>query len=601
MVAKLIGLFFATWLLAWPASAIAGWPASGRSQSYQGPCDVVTCAEAWSMTRAMTKNYNGPLFQLFNGTTTLDIGQINHVVDMSTWSAFCGGVQSNCKVGKIYAHIQTPPNNILVPSTVAGAVGGVCTGGGNYFCAAPFTIEAATGLPILTTLGSGGTNGTTLIPPSSMYYNGNGVYGADDSLMVGVTGGTASMSVVMSTKPTLFPNCCLSFGPSHKYNICCTGGTEFGIGVGFGVFNGQYGCANNYNTFCLGISEENSYPPCTNAPLAGNGADMGHDFQNSIIGATYDSGSTFVSGYVNGVLLTNHASNCPQNVPVYNHLGAGGDLSVSPTFFREGFVTNTAMSAANHLAAYKNMAAFYSPVVPQLSSNFRNFTGNSTGGSGSSIAVTMPGLTGWAGNPSNPTNGPSANWTPTLSGSMLIVSITWCQTVACTVTGSVHVSSVTSSNVGETCSQVSNAASLAAAASSDIWYCPNIKGGSDTITVNTTGGSPGFLSALVSEWTRLQGPDGTLASIGTTAGATLTLTTNGNVTRPGEIVYSVMGRGGTGLTSSSSQLPVNIGNGGTVGPSDVYQVTTTPGITYSNTMNWTGGGLVANGSLAVFH
>ena len=592
MVTKLktLALFFAVWLLTWPAPAFAGWPASGRYQAYQGPCDIVTCAEAYSMTRAMRKNYSGPLFQLYNGSSTLDIGQVNHVVDMSTWSAFCSGVQSNCRVSKIYAQIQTAPNNILIPSTLATGNNGVCTGGGNFYCACRFTIEAATGLPIMTTVSATGVNGTTPVVPPCMYYNGNGVMGAGDTLPTGITAGTSAMSVVFAGKPVTTPMCCGTFGLAHLANGPLVAGSDFMIDYQFGIYNNSYGCINNYNAYCFGLDLEQT-GACTGP---GNGAQTGNDFQNFIASTSYDpSGGTRVTSYVDGILISDTSpSQCTMNVPGYLRVGGGGDLSGAPTFFREGFITNTAMSGAQHLAVANNMKAFYSP-MQYLNSNFRNWGGNSTGGAGSSIAVAMPVLS----------SGSSANQPPTLSGSMLIVSISWCQTMACTITGSVHVSSVTSSNVGETCSQAPNAASLAAAGSSDIWYCPNIKGGSDTITVNTTGGSPGFLTAVVSEWTRLQTVDGTLASSATTASNTMTLTTNGNVTRPGEVVYSIMSRGGTGLTSSSSQLPVSVEGppGGTIGPTDVYQVTTTPGITYSNTMNWTGSGLVASGSLAVFH
>lgn len=54
---------------------------------YSGPCDYLVggCAEAYSLTHSMTRNYTGKLFQLYNGTTKLDIGQAsNGSTDMTT-------------------------------------------------------------------------------------------------------------------------------------------------------------------------------------------------------------------------------------------------------------------------------------------------------------------------------------------------------------------------------------------------------------------------------------------------------------------------------------------------------------------------------------
>src|ERR1019366_5699772 len=93
---------------------VSAWFPHGNG-GYKGPCDQVSCDEAYSVTRSLKASYSGPLFQLWNGSTTLDIGQTNHIADMTTWSAFCSGVQSNCKVSKIYAQIHTGPND-LIPS-----------------------------------------------------------------------------------------------------------------------------------------------------------------------------------------------------------------------------------------------------------------------------------------------------------------------------------------------------------------------------------------------------------------------------------------------------------------------------------------------------
>jgi hypothetical protein len=56
------------------------------------PCDLVTCAEAYSVTRLMVTGYSGKLFQLYNGTSTLDIGISTNGVtaDMTTVNFYSG-------------------------------------------------------------------------------------------------------------------------------------------------------------------------------------------------------------------------------------------------------------------------------------------------------------------------------------------------------------------------------------------------------------------------------------------------------------------------------------------------------------------------------
>src|SRR6185369_4186957 len=138
-----------------PSAGTSGGGAT--SPTYQGPCDLLSggCAEAYSVTRAMTASYKGPLFQLGlaadKNAKTLDIGQTDaHTADMTTWSAYCGGSASKCVVSKIYAQIHSGSNDLL-PAIWNAPWGPNCSAGG-YTCAAKFTIESATNLPILTTV-----------------------------------------------------------------------------------------------------------------------------------------------------------------------------------------------------------------------------------------------------------------------------------------------------------------------------------------------------------------------------------------------------------------------------------------------------------------
>ena len=191
------------------------------SGSVSGPCDVFTggCAEAFSVTRAMTSSYTGPLFQLqrISSGAALDIDQnpSTQAADMTTWSAFCSGVASNCAYKKIYAQIQIGAND-LVPSTFVTNWTD-CSAGG-ITCAAPFAIEAATGLPI-----------TNLVAP----------YGytiAADASAVGITAGTNPNSIMLNGKagPAGTSTVGGTFGLSHQWDTGNVSNTIHEIGIAWG-------------------------------------------------------------------------------------------------------------------------------------------------------------------------------------------------------------------------------------------------------------------------------------------------------------------------------------------------------------------------------
>jgi hypothetical protein len=80
--------------------------------SYTGPCDLsgVTCAEAYSLGRAMTRSYSGPLFQVVVGDQNTNISSAakhdatqipGHGVNIADLRSFCGSPLSNCIVSKI--------------------------------------------------------------------------------------------------------------------------------------------------------------------------------------------------------------------------------------------------------------------------------------------------------------------------------------------------------------------------------------------------------------------------------------------------------------------------------------------------------------------
>ena len=311
---------------------VHGTPASA---SYTGPCDLVTCAEAYSVARAMTTNYSGPLFQLYNGTTTKDVGQTtSHAADLTGVSSFCGGIPGTCVYGKIYAQVQGSHND-LIASTINTPFGPNCTAS-TYVCAAPFAIEAATGLPIVNT----GTNQEYAL--------------ASDQNSIGITStGSASMSITYNGASVTTPMCCGIFGITHQANAGNTTGTDFGIVLSYSN-TGLAPCGTS-TTYCVGIDEE----------LAGDSGDYGSSPINLVGIITYNRPTNTVTGAVN-----NHSifSISPPNSPTLNsgiavHFGGGGDLSQpAPATMREVLVTNTAMTSGQQSSVYSNVTSFFSQI-----------------------------------------------------------------------------------------------------------------------------------------------------------------------------------------------------------------------------------------------
>ncbi len=312
---------------------------------YQGPCDLLGggCAEAYGMARAMTVKYTGPLFQLGlakDKTKTLDIGQTSdHKADMTTWSAFCGGTQSNCVVSKIYAEIHTGGND-LVPGVFKTPWNPDCSAGG-FTCAAKFTIEAATGLPIL----------TTDMPAEYTLPN--------DAYALGINGGKMATGIMYNGKPV--PNqvyCCGVIGLTHKYNAQDVTGTDFMLALAYG-WKDSGGCCiatncGKNNTYCVGAEEEenNDLYDYGTSPL-----------DNAFVVTEFDPGPNAVITYLNGTKVLTHS---PPKSKMINagtavHLGGGGDLSQpAPVRMREALFTNFVMSDSDVTALKNNITTFFS-------------------------------------------------------------------------------------------------------------------------------------------------------------------------------------------------------------------------------------------------
>ena len=316
----------------------------GATVAYQGPCDLLAsgCAEAFGVARAMTLKYTGPLFQIGlakDKTKLLDIGQTSdHKADMTTWSAFCGGTQSNCVVSKIYAQIHTGPND-LVPGVFKTPWNPDCSAGG-FTCAAKFTIESATGLPILTT-----------DAPAEYSLSG-------DAFATGINGGSRAIGIMYNGKPVANQvYCCGVIGITHKYNAADVTGTDFMLALAYG-WKDAGGCciATNCgasNKYCVGAEEEenNDLYDYGTSPL-----------DNAFVVTQFDPTPNAVIVHLNGTkVLTHSPPKAKINAGTAIHLGGGGDLSQpAPVRMREAVFTNTVMSDSEVTAMKSNITSFFS-------------------------------------------------------------------------------------------------------------------------------------------------------------------------------------------------------------------------------------------------
>lgn len=318
--------------------------------NYDAPCNDIStgCAAAISVTRDMTGSATNA-FRMYNGSSTLDVGFTNHVVNLSGIAAFCAGVE-DCKMvpyeqisGSLIPAVTGPPVNGHAPSQ--------CISGQN--CAADYFLDPETGLPIL----------ITTFP--SEY----------DLLDTNITGGSAASSVWSYGRNEGAPG---EFGIGHTPTQSpLINGTDFlnllYYGPSFDLM-GYIRCA-AANNFCFASDEETSVEPFTSSCTGGTCPPNG-------IGATYSAtgvqGDTFslltyagsngaVKGYTNNATpLWSEAQ--PSSVS-YNssslspgqHLkiGCGGDCTQSNIIIREGIVANGQMSAADYTALQTNASNFY--------------------------------------------------------------------------------------------------------------------------------------------------------------------------------------------------------------------------------------------------
>lgn len=515
---------------------------------YQGICNSIGgCAEAWNVQRASLGQYSGALLEIENTTNsqTLNIGQTStRSADVSGVSAFCGSsstasgltTYANCVVIKIYAEIHAGSND-LVPSVFSAPSGPNCSLGGTT-CACVFTIEVATGLPILN---------TTTSPPCEYALAG-------DANAAGITAGTSSISLLYDGKAETTTYCCGPAGIGHAYNVVDTFGTTFYQSVANGQFGNNAGNqCQQPGTFCAGADEES----------IGDLVDYSASNIGSVFAATaFNSSTNQVSSYINGGQLRSPiepaAALCTGctgiNLPGSVHVGGGGDLSQPAPALMRGFaITNNAVSQSSITAAYSNIKAFYNGEL--------SFTDYATPSTAVSVVQTAPGAQNGSTGATSKTISFSGATGTTKHGAA--VSLFWCAAGSC-ATNTTDVFAAGSVTVGSnSCSEVPNSFKAGPNGfQTEIWVCPNLTSSATAVTATTDGTSVGFLGVLATE---LDCPtSGCVVDKGGGGSVSASTwycnaTTSAATTQAGEFLYSIAAsskalspRGSAGLNTSLS-------------------------------------------------
>jgi len=313
--------------------------------TYVGPCDAIgaDCSSPgalYSVTHGMTAAYSGSLFQLIRASdsTTMDIGMVNHVVNLAAVATFCN--LTYCNYSKLYD--QSNNGNNLVPvSTVAGGVNSACSSAN--VCAPPFEIDPSNGLPIIRT-----------IYPTELYL-------ASTS---GLTGGTHAISAYFYGNNAGESPCCGFWGPAHTFAAPTTEGTDFLQVMTYGTGSSTppwYQKCGSTTSLCMGIDEEQVVDATTDyAPTA---------IQDITGLITFDGGAATDTMKLYGNSATpldtvspplSTSNGYTQTTGTSIRIGGGGDGTPSDGIFRDGIITNNALTAADYTALSTNNSSFYS-------------------------------------------------------------------------------------------------------------------------------------------------------------------------------------------------------------------------------------------------
>lgn len=166
-----------------------------------GPCDLAPCVAAHGTTRALSKSYSGPLYQVkraSDGKTT-DIKPLSAggVANAASQDTFCAG--TTCLITVIYD--QSGHNNHLTQAPPGGAASGPEAGGFD-------NLAAADGAPVLL---NGKKAYGVYISPGTGYRN---------DVTNGVPTGDAAQSIYTVLDGTVYNDgCCFDYGNAETNNL----------------------------------------------------------------------------------------------------------------------------------------------------------------------------------------------------------------------------------------------------------------------------------------------------------------------------------------------------------------------------------------------
>lgn len=211
--------------------------------------------------------------------------------------------------------------------------------------------------------------------------------------------------------------------------------------------------------------------------------------------------------------------------------------------------------------------------------------GAHAGGGGGSIALVQHVFTNCGGGPYTTC---AAAITGVVSGHMLGVGIAWCGSSGpnCS-SGSPAITSITDT-LGNTCAAVSGAGA-GGSNSASIWECPNVIGGSDTLTVTWTSNT--VYAAEVDVFELSGAASSSPSEVGNAradaagggGGGPYSLATSGATTVSGDFVYSVMNE--AFQTATANQTAIVSGSSSTTLFYDEYQLGGAPAV-YTNSWNF---------------
>lgn len=333
------------------------WPGPGGVASaapYVGPCDLtsVSCATAYSLSRAMSAAYTGNLFKLgrASDSTTLTVGQVNHLADLSGVYNFAKGTE--IFVIERYDHIGSNTKFSArsdMPSTLPAC------NNATFVCAPEFLLDPATGKPVIRTT----------------YPTGFAL--ALDGVSTGINAGNNAMSQWLYGTNAGYTSCCgtPSLG-THSWAEANTIGTYFGLWNSYGNVDDSFFSCSTSTSQCVGNSWESA--DRDGADFSGSGnlvlASMG----------TYDgaAATNTIKIYANSATpVYTKSPPCPVintapclygvntiNVGKHIHDGFGGDTSQIDKVTYEEIISNGVLTAADFTALKNDADTFYAASPP---------------------------------------------------------------------------------------------------------------------------------------------------------------------------------------------------------------------------------------------